>query len=197
MVDGYSVDVFSKEKNSNILSYEYDDNLKEIKMNNDDLLIELIENGSVDNIVKLMDNYNVNFNNEKDILISCISNNKHEIADYLINEKGYAFNGIDNKEISSLIKEYDCDEKKFLKVFGIEQEKAYTIDLPDSGIKFTFEEYTKEKNQENLLLLQEILIKEVKKDLLKIDSKFSEKLSEDLVGQAYSKIMVKNLSDDK
>ena len=153
MVDGYSVDVFSKEKNSNILSYEYDDNLKEIKMNNDDLLIELIENGSVDNIVKLMDNYNVNFNNEKDILISCISNNKHEIADYLINEKGYAFNGIDNKEISSLIKEYDCDEKKFLKVFGIEQEKAYTIDLPDSGIKFTFEEYTKEKKSRKFIVI--------------------------------------------
>lgn len=170
MMDGYSVDVYNKDTQQHVLSYEYDNNLDSVKFSDNSLFIELIENGEKDKLVSLKYDYNIKFENEKELLLSCIANNKPEIAEYFYFDSG----NMTKEELKDFVNEYDCDFKRFYKILMIPLNNVFHIDIKDSGIKLTFDRDNPEMNSYNLELLKHKLQSEIRKDVIKLIPKISE-----------------------
>lgn len=170
MMDGYSVDVYNKDTQKHVLSYEYDNKLDSVKFSDNSLFIELIENGEKDKLVSLKYDYNIKFENEKELLLSCIVNNKPEISEYFYFDSG----NMTKEELKDFVNEYDCDLKRFYKILMIPLNNVFHIDIKDSGIKLTFDRDKPEMNSYNLELLKNKLQSEIRKDVIKLIPKISE-----------------------
>lgn len=189
LMDGYSVDVYNNKTNHNVLSYEYDANLNKINFSDDSLFIELIENGEKNKLISLKNDYNVSFNNEKELLLSCIANNKPEIAEHFNFNSG----NMTKEDLKDFVDEFDCDCQRFYKILMIPLNNVFHIDIKDSGIKLTFDRNKPEKNSDNLELLKNILQSEIRKDVIKLIPKISkEKLN--LYSNAVSNHILGNIN---